>query len=118
MRCSTAFGLLTFAAQADTAPLLSGVGQQLCSQVASDAQKHGIPGEFAKDTLMAWAQGYLTALNVIQSQEQTPVTNQHSPGFGANEQWTEMVGWCQGHPGQMYVEDVDVLIGRMDDLSR
>lgn len=116
--CSAAFGLLTFTARADTVPLLSGVGQVTCGQVTTDAQKPGISGELAKNTFMAWAQGYLTALNVMQSQKQTPVTNQHPPGFGVDEQWTAMVTWCQGHPGKMYVEAVNFLVGHLDDLSR
>lgn len=115
---SAASGLLTFIARADRVPLLSGVGQLACGQVAADAQKPGISGELAKHTFMAWVQGYLAVLNVMQSQKQTPVTNQHPSGFGVEEQWTAMVTWCQGHPGQMYVEAVDFLVGHLDDLSR
>ena len=106
---------LAFASPASAARI-QGVGSQLCSKFNENVRTMVVgPGDISwEQYAYAWAQGWLSRLNVDREATGRATVPDLSPdGFGPKEQMAFMRNYCASYPAQQYARGVDEIYGRL-----
>ena len=95
-------------------PTVSGVGAVRCERVVGDLGGSGAAEH--RFIYQGWSQGFLTAMNIEQSRQQSAVTDQSA--MTAEAQWSFLSDYCLLHPDDLFVHAVASLVGSLNRTSR